>query len=281
MRMAEVLKSAGEIVAMTGDGINDAPALKAANIGVALGSGTEVAKEASDLVLIHDSFSIIVAAIEEGRRIMDNLKKMTTHLLSTSFGEVMVILGAIVCNLALPILPVQILWLNIVQEGFLSFAFAFEPAENDVLRRNPRDESVRKLLTRDVCRGILGSGIVAGIVAFVVYLFLLRMHLPLPYIQTLVFGALSLDALVFAFSLKNFTVPIWRIDLFSNPYLVWSVFGSFLLLVAAFAVAPLRNLLSLASIDAFGVLLLLILAAVNLCIIEVTKFFVFRHAKTA
>ncbi|GMU74231.1 MAG: putative cation-transporting ATPase F [Candidatus Campbellbacteria bacterium] len=276
MRMAKVLKDAGEVVAMTGDGINDAPALKAADIGVALGSGTEVAKEASDLVLIHDSFSIIVAAIEEGRRIMDNLKKMTTHLLATSFGEIMIIIGAIIGGLALPILPVQILWLNIVQEGFLSFAFAFEPAEPGILKRNPRSDSVKKLLTKEVRQGILGSGIVTGVLVFVVYLFLSRTALPLPYIQTLMFGALSLSALTFAFSLKNFTVPIWRISLFSNMYLVWAVLISLVLLVVAFIVAPLRNLLSLVPIDGFGVLTLLVLAFFNLCIIEATKFFVFK-----
>ncbi len=276
MRMAKVLKGAGEVVAMTGDGINDAPALKAADIGVALGSGTEVAKEASDLVLIHDSFSIIVAAIEEGRRIMDNLKKMTTHLLAAGFGEIMIITGAIVGGLALPILPVQILWLNIVQEGFLSFAFAFEPAEKDVLLRDPRSESVKTLMTRNVRRGILLSGLVTGGLVFVVYLFLTNMRFPLPYIQTLMFGALSLAALTFAFSLKNFSLPIWRINILSNPYLVGSVVLSLFLLSSAFVFEPLRSLLSVVPIDAFGVSLLVTLALLNFSIIELMKHFVFR-----
>ena len=125
MRIVEQLQKMGEIVAMTGDGINDAPALKKAHIGIALGSGTDEAKEAADLILIHNSFAIIVAAVEEGRRIMDNLKKIVSHLLSTSFGEVFVIAGAIIAGTYLPVLPVQILWLNVIEEGFLSFAFAF------------------------------------------------------------------------------------------------------------------------------------------------------------
>lgn len=276
MRMAQVLRKAGEVVAMTGDGINDAPALRAADIGIALGSGTEVAKEASDLVLIHDSFSIIVSAIEEGRRIMDNLKKMTTHLLATSFGEVMIIVSAVVGGFALPILPVQILWLNIVQEGFLSFAFAFEPAEPGVLKRNPRNKNVRRLLTTEVRQGILASGIISGALAILVYIVLTRQGFSLPYLQTIMFGALSLDALVFAFSLKNFTVPIWRINPFSNKYLVGAVLISAVLLIAAFLMAPLRDVLSLVPLDSFGIGLLIVLAFLNLCIIEGTKFFVFR-----
>jgi Ca2+-transporting ATPase len=276
MRIVNVLKEAGEVVAMTGDGINDAPALRAADIGVALGSGTEVAKEASDLVLIQDSFSIVVSAIEEGRRIMDNLKKMVFHLISSSFGEITVIVGAVVGGLALPILPAQILWLNIVQEGFLSFAFAFEPAEPDVLKRDPRSDKVKKLLTKEVKTGILISGIFSGVFVFIMYLILLRMKLPLPYIQTLMFGNLSLDALVYAFSLKNFSVPIWRIKIFSNKYLVWSVVSSFVLLAVAFILPPLRNLLSLATLNWVGVLALFILGILNLIIIEVTKFFVFK-----
>ncbi|MCR4274934.1 MAG: HAD-IC family P-type ATPase [Candidatus Campbellbacteria bacterium] len=279
MRMAKVLKDAGEVVAMTGDGINDAPALKAADIGVALGSGTEVAKEASDLVLIHDSFSIIVSAIEEGRRIMDNLKKMVTHLLSTSFGEIMIIIGAIIAGMQLPILPVQILWLNIIEEGVLSFAFAFEPVESDVLRRNPKSEGVKTLLSSNVKKMILISGVVSGALAFGIFIALSSFDFSIEYIRTLMFGVLSLGAIVFALSLKSLSEPVWRIKLFNNPYLFWAVVTNTLLFVLTLTVPVLQNLLSVVSPGAFGWGLFVVSAALNLAIIEIVKLLVFKRRR--
>lgn len=279
MRMAKVLKDAGEVVAMTGDGINDAPALKAADIGVALGSGTEVAKEASDLVLIHDSFSIIVSAIEEGRRIMDNLKKMVTHLLSTSFGEIMIIVGAIIGGMPLPILPVQILWLNIIEEGVLSFAFAFEPVESDVLQRNPKSEGVKTLLSSNVKKMILISGVVSGALAFIIFIILSSLDFSIEYIRTLMFGVLSLGAIVFALSLKSLSEPVWKIKLFNNPYLFWAVVTNTLLFVLTLTVPVLQNLLSVVSPGAFGWGLFIVSAVLNLAIIETVKLLVFKRKR--
>lgn len=281
MRMAKVLKKAGEVVAMTGDGINDAPALKAADIGVALGSGTEVAKEASDLVLIHDSFSIIVSAIEEGRRIMDNLKKMVTHLLSTSFGEIMVVVGSIIVGTPLPILPVQILWLNIIEEGVLSFAFAFEPAENDVLKRNPRSESVKTLLSSQVKKMILISGVVSGGLAFAIFILLFFYGFAIEYIRTLMFGVLSLGAIVYALSLKSLSEPVWKIRIFSNPYLLWSVVTNTFLFVLTVTVPFLQNLLSVGNPGFFGWGLFIVSTLLNLAIIEIVKVLVFRRRREA
>jgi Ca2+-transporting ATPase len=279
MRMAKVLKGAGEVVAMTGDGINDAPALKAADIGVALGSGTEVAKEASDLVLIHDSFSIIVSAIEEGRRIMDNLKKMVTHLLSTGFGEVMIVVGAILTGLPLPILPAQILWLNIIHEGVLSFAFAFEPAEDGVLRRNPRSESVKILLSLQVKKMIYVSGVISGALAFVIFLALSYFDFSIAYSRTLMFGIVSLGALMFAVSLKSLSEPVWRMRLFNNPYLFWSLVTNSLLLILTLTVPFLKELLSLENPGLFGWVLFIVSGILNLIIIETAKFFIFRTSR--
>ena len=155
LRIANILKRNGEVVAMTGDGINDAPALRAASIGVAVGSGTEVAKESSDLVLIENSFSVIVAAIEEGRRIIDNLKKIVAFLLSTSFSEIILILGSLVAGTPIPLVPVQILWANIVGGDLVSFAYAFEEKDPTAMKRNPRESRAKNILTREITTLIL------------------------------------------------------------------------------------------------------------------------------
>ena len=140
LRLVEALQARGQVVAMTGDGVNDAPALKRADIGVAMGiTGTEVAKEAADMVLTDDNFSSIEAAVEEGRGVFDNLIKFIAWTLPTNLGEGLVILTAIFLGVTLPILPVQILWINMTTAGFLGLALAFEPKEPGIMLRPPRE----------------------------------------------------------------------------------------------------------------------------------------------
>jgi Ca2+-transporting ATPase len=277
LRIVRLLKSRDHVVAMTGDGINDAPALRSADIGIALGSGTEVAKEASDVILINNSFSIIVDAIEEGRRILDNLKKIVAYLLSTSFSEIFVVGGALLVGAPLPLLPSQIIWTNILEEGFMNFAFAFEPKEAGLMKRNPRESGMKNILTPDLKKLIVLIAFITGIFLIALYFFLLYLKLPIEEVRTFMFIALSLDSIFFAFSIKNLHKPIWEINLLSNKYLLASLSFSIIMLIATLTVQPLQKLLSLTppSMSEFG--LIVFLGFLNLTIIEIVKYLVFER----
>jgi len=283
LRIAKLLKLNGEVVAMTGDGINDAPALRNADIGIALGSGTEVAKESSDLVLLNNSFGIIVGAIEEGRRVLDNLKKIVAYLISTSFSEIILVAVSIILGTPLPILPAQILWTNIIEEGFMNFAFAFEPKEADIMKRNPNDKKMKSILTPKLKKLIATVALVTGSVLVAIYLYLYFVaKTPIDELRTIMFIAVSIDSIFFALSIKNLHKPIWHIKIFSNKYLLFALLTSIAVLFIALFTPALQTLLSLTPISGKTILLLFGLGIVNLAIIELVKYIVFeREARLA
>lgn len=279
MRIVRLLTASGEVVAMTGDGVNDAPALRAASIGVALGSGTEVAKEASDLILQNNSFSVIVAAIEEGRRIIDNLRKIIAYLLSTSFSEIIIVGGALVLGLPLPLLPAQILWTNMLSEGFMNFAFAFEPKEDDLMARDPKISGARMMLSKMLTLFIISIGVVSGALLLCLYWYALRVQEFSPEeSRTLVFIALTLSTTLAAFAFKDLRSSILRIRFWSNRYLLGSFsFALFGLFIALFS-APVRELLRLVPLDAHDMVLpLAVVVVLNLAAIELAKFILFER----
>lgn len=277
LHIVRVLKDHNEVVAMTGDGVNDAPALQSADIGVAVGSGTEVAKAASDIILINNSFTIITSAIKEGRRVIDNLKKIVSYLLSTSFSEIFVIGGALAVGAPLPLLPGQILWANIVEEGFMSFSFAFEKAEDGIMKRSPLDNLSKQILTKKVKRLIATISIITGIFLTAFFFILMWLDMPIKEVRTLMFITLSIDSIFFAFSFKSLHLPIWKIRFFSNKYLFGALFISITLLISAVTLPQLQNILSLTSVTVNEALLLLGIGILNLFLIEITKYVVFER----
>src|SRR3989338_7501976 len=273
LKILEAFLKRGYTAAMTGDGVNDAPSLRRANIGISLGSGTEVAKEASDLILINDGFAVLGRAIEEGRIIIDNLKKVIVYLLSTGFMETFLIGFALFGGFPLPLLPGQILWANLVGEGFMNFAFAFEKKEDGIMRNQPKDYSLKKILSSETIKMISTIGIITSFILFGLFLYLFYSGVSLEKIRTIIFAGINAASLFFAFSIKNLNKPIWKIKFFSNLYLVGAWFLSMGLLSSALFLPPLQKLLKLVPLNSYELLLVLSLGFANLFVIETVKLF--------
>jgi len=277
MRIIAAWQERGEVVAMTGDGINDAPALKKADIGVALGSGTEVAKETSDLILLNDSFSIIVAAVEEGRAVLDNIRKVITYLLSDSFSEIILITGALVAGFPLPVLPAQILWVNLIEDGLPDISLAFEPKEKDLISQKPQD-SKRPLLTKEMKTIIFVIGILTDLMLLGLFFWLLNKSHDISYVRTMVFAGLAINSLFYVFSCRSLRNNIWKVNPFSNKFLLAAVFIGFAMLVLAIYVPALQTLLKTVSLDLNDWLILFGLGFANVILIEAAKwYFIAKH----
>lgn len=274
MRIVESWQKKGEVVAMTGDGINDAPALKKADIGIAVGSGTEVAKEASDLILLNDSFSIIVAAVEEGRAILDNIRKVITYLLVDSFDEVVLIGGSILAGFPLPLTAVQILWTNLIEDGLPDIALAFEPKEKDLMKRKPGGRDI-PLLTKEMKALIFIIGIIEDFFLLALFFWLFNRYglAQINYIRTMMFAGLAMDTLYGAFACKSLRQNLWHMDLLSNKLLVISIIFGGLMLMGAIYFPPFQRLLKTVPLEHNDWLILGIISIIQIFLVEITKWY--------
>ncbi len=279
IRIVRALQANGEVVAMTGDGVNDAPALKGADIGIALGSGTAVAKETADMVLLDDAFSTIVSAIEQGRNIYQNIKKVVLYLLSGSLSEVVIIASSIIAGLPLAALPAQILWINLVIDTFPNIALAFEKGDKEILNDPPRkkDESIIDHHMKTI---IIVKTVVENIILFSIFIYFLRTTDNIALARTLVFVGFGIGALFYIFSIRSMRRMIWRINPFQNVYLVLAVILGWILLVGGVHWQPLQILLHTVPLSGHHWFIMIIFGMVNLLIFEVIKgLFILNHKK--
>ena len=249
LRLVEALQDKGHVVAMTGDGVNDAPALRQANIGVAMGeSGTEVAKDAADMVLTDDDFATIEAAVEEGRGVFDNLTKFITWTLPTNIGQGLVIVTAIALGTSLPILPTQILWINMTTAVALGLMLAFEPKESDVMTRPPRDPG-QPLLTRELVVRILLVSTLLVVGAWWLFEWEVANGATLSEARTAAINVFAVVQSFYLFSCRSLTQSAWRIGIFTNRWLIVGVAAQAFLQLAITYLPVMNTVFQTAPLD--------------------------------
>lgn len=240
LRIVRALKKQGQVVAMTGDGVNDAPAVKEADIGVAMGkTGTDVTKEASSMVLGDDNFATIVAAVEEGRGIYDNIRKFIRYLLSCNLGEVLTMFLATLVGLPLPLLPIQILWVNLVTDGLPAMALGVDGAEPGIMNRPPRAPG-ESIFARGLAIKIGVRGTMIGLGTLLVFVAALFMGVNMLGARTMAFTTLVFSQLFHVFDCRSEERSIFEVGLFTNPYLVGAVLISIIMQLSVIYLSPLQ-----------------------------------------
>ncbi len=272
--LVNLYKNKGEIVAVTGDGVNDAPALETADIGVAVGSGTDVTKSVADLVILDDNYETIVEAISEGRRILDNIRKVIVYLLSNSLDGLLLIGGSIIAGVAMPLTTLQILFVNFFSDSFPAIALAFEEGVDDIGARPRRLH--RNLFDNEMKVLILVIGISTSFLLFFIYYALLRSGFPTDLVRTFIFAAFATYTLILSFSLRSLKKSILEYNPFSNLYLFSGVGIGLTLTFLAVYVPVLQNVFDTVALPAPWLGAVFLVGLFNIVAVEAGKLF-FRN----
>jgi len=274
LRIGKLYQKLGEIVAMTGDGVNDAPSLKAMDIGISLGSGSDVAKSASDLVLLDDNFETISLSIDEGRRILSNIRKTFTYLMSNSFDEVFVIGGSLIFGMALPLTALQIIWVNLFTGSLPALAFAFD---ENMDRNKKLSKNEHLIFTNAVKVFIFGVGVLSSLLLFLLYYFLLRIGLEISLARSIFFVCFSSYILFVAFAFRSLHRPLFSYSVFSNQKLNIAILIAIAILVLTMTAPFMRNVFELAPLPLQWLPFIAFWLILNILLVEGAKY-LFRKA---
>lgn len=274
VKIVKAFKSHGNIVSMTGDGVNDAPSLKAADIGVAMGiTGTDVSKGASDMILTDDNFSTIVSAVEEGRKIYLNIKKSIVFLLSCNLGEILTLFTAILLNWNSPLQPIHILWVNLITDSFPALALGVDKAKEDVMNNPPRNPKESIFVKSDKIQLIINGVLIGGITLFAFKLGERLYADSLIHAQTMAFVVLSVSQLFLSLSLRSNTKSAFSLGIFSNKYLVYSILLGIFLQVIIISISFIANIFKVTPLLLYDWIVVILVSLIPFAINEILKLF--------
>lgn len=276
LKIVESLQRRGEFVAVTGDGVNDAPAIKAANIGVAMGSGTDVAKETAKMIVIDDNFASIVAGIEEGRNAYSNIRKITLMLLSCGLAEVLFFVLAIVFDLPIPLVAIQLLWLNLVTDGLQDMALSFERETETIMKEKPRPTN-ESLFEKELIKQILISGLFIGILVFVVwYILINKLNIEVEHARGYVLALMVFIQNIHVINCRSEKKSIFKNSFRKNPFVLFAIVSSILLQIVVMEVPFLSKMLSTYNVQYKNLIFLFLLSLPILGVMELYKYFKYK-----